>query len=214
MAVLHDNRNMRPDLLNDIPENVDDIFANADAEMAKQRQEQLFAPKKKRIDWRKRMRQTTIITTVVALCFLIVAGVWAAKLAHNTMVSEVQTHVLREVRKMKANIENKEEAELTAEDLFMMEVFEILPEEDIVTIIQNATSVEELISFLQNPDMDFSRFLTSEQKLQLEDALNRYAEYVGTQMQEYEKNMVTESLNTETPTENSANSSELTPGVE
>ena len=115
-------------------------------------------------------------------------------MARNTMVSEVQTQVLKEVRQMKSSIAAKSESELTDEDRFMLEIFDVLTEEEICNIIQTATSTEEIINFLIEPNLDFSRYLTIEQKIALEDISNRYAEKIGTEIVEYEKNMEEEEL--------------------
>lgn len=211
MPILHDNRNMRPDLLNNTVEDVDDIFANADAEMAKQRQKQLFSPKKKSFNWRKRLKQITIVVSILALIFIIFAGIFAAKIAHRTAVSEVKTQVLYEVAKMKNNIAAKDESELTKEDLFMLEVFEILSEEDIANIIETATSVEEIIYFLQNANIDISKYLTADQKLQLEDAMTRYAEGLGTQIEEFEQSIEPEESVAEDNETSTATTIEVSP---
>lgn len=194
MPILHDNRNMRPDLLQDKTESVDDIFALADKEMQQQRQSQLFTPKKKRIYWKSVLKKVSVVTVIFAIIILCLAGVWSFKMARNTMVSEVQTQVLKEVRQMKSSIAAKSESELTDEDRFMLEIFDVLTEEEICNIIQTATSTEEIINFLIEPNLDFSRYLTIEQKIALEDISNRYAEKIGTEIVEYEKKMEEEEL--------------------
>ena len=51
MPILHDNRNMRPDLLNESTESVDDIFSAADANMAQQRQKMMTVKPNPFKDW-------------------------------------------------------------------------------------------------------------------------------------------------------------------
>lgn len=190
MPVLHDNRNMRPDLLRENEPSVDDIFANADAKMEQQRKDSFYKVKRKRIDWRKKIKTAAIITSIAALIVIVAGGIWTAKLAHNTMVTEVQTQVFKEVAKMKADIAAKDESELTEEDYFLLEVFEILPDEDIAKIIQTATSPSEIIQFMQNPTLDMSKYLTIEQRVQLEALMEKYAIKVGTRIEEVEQQLI------------------------
>ena len=190
MPVLHDNRNMRPDLLRENEPSVDDIFANADAKMEQQRRDSFYKVQRKRIDWRKKIKTAAIITSIAALIVIVAGGIWTAKLAHNTMVTEVQTQVFKEVAKMKADIAAKDESELTEEDYFLLEVFEILPDEDIAKIIQTATSPSEIIQFMQNPTLDMSKYLTIEQRVQLEALMEKYAIKVGTRIEEVEQQLI------------------------
>lgn len=190
MPILHDNRNMRPDLLRENEPSVDDIFANADAKMEQQRRDSFYKVQRKRIDWRKRIKTAAIITSIAALIVIVAGGIWTAKLAHNTMVTEVQTQVFKEVAKMKADIAAKDESELTEEDYFLLEVFEILPDEDIAKIIQTATSPSEIIQFMQNPTLDMSKYLTIEQRVQLEALMEKYAIKVGTRIEEVEQQLI------------------------
>ena len=212
MPILHDNRNMRPDLLRENEPSVDDIFANADAKMEQQRRDSFYKVQRKRIDWRKKIKTAAIITSIAALIVIVAGGIWTAKLAHNTMVTEVQTQVFKEVAKMKADIAAKDESELTEEDYFLLEVFEILPDEDIAKIIQTATSPSEIIQFMQNPTLDMSKYLTIEQRVQLEALMEKYAIKVGTRIEEVEQQLIEaeQALQEQAQTEGATEATEAT----
>ena len=81
MPILHDNRNMRPDLLDTPVESVDDIFSAADANMESQRQKQLFAPVRKKTNWKKKIKRTIIGAIVFAVVLFLIVGIISAKMA-------------------------------------------------------------------------------------------------------------------------------------
>lgn len=186
MPILHDNRNMRPDLLDAPTESVEDIFAKADSEMNDLRQKQLFVPSKKRKNWKKKIKRTFVISTSVFILIALVGGFFAAKYAYDMAVNEVQTQVLQTVHDLKTNLNKKDEAELTPDELFLLQAFEILSDDDIASIVQSATSIEEIIYIFKTNSLDINRYLTPEKQKQLEDLLLEYAQDLETRIEELE----------------------------
>ena len=99
MPILHDNRNMRPDLLNESTESVDDIFSAADANMAQQRQKMMTVKPNPFKDWRRKMKRFYTVTAILAIICLIASGIWGLKIAHQTTVLEMETQILFEIKK-------------------------------------------------------------------------------------------------------------------
>ena len=187
MPIVHDNRNMRPDLVEPPVANVDDIFAAADAQMEQQRQKQMFTPSRKKIQWKKRIKRTVIATGLLSVLIIIISGILAANYSYNLMVEELQTQVLAEVTNIKSTLAAKEEAELTEEDLLMLAIFDIISEEDIVRMVDSATSIEEIIYMIRTQNVDINRYLTLEQQKELEEVLTQYAKDLEVRAQELEQ---------------------------
>lgn len=204
MPILHDNRNMRPDLLGKPTEDIDDIFASADAQMEQQRQKQLFQPSKKRINWKKKIKQSMTMSIILIILILIGVGLIIAQHSYTTVVNELQSQVLIEVSKIKTNINAKDESELTEEDRLMLSIFEVLSDEDIARIVKSATSVEEIIYIIKNETLDINRYLTPDQQKQLETLLLEYAEDLEARAEQLEQEAADETesiIETECPTE-------------
>ena len=187
MLIVHDNRNMRPDLVEPPVANVDDIFAAADAQMEQQRRKQMFTPSRKKIQWKKRIKRTVIATGLLSVLIIIISGILAANYSYNLMVEELQTQVLAEVTNIKSTLAAKEEAELTEEDLLMLAIFDIISEEDIVRMVDSATSIEEIIYMIRTQNVDINRYLTLEQQKELEEVLTQYAKDLEVRAQELEQ---------------------------
>lgn len=187
MPIVHDNRNMRPDLVEPPVANVDDIFAAADAQMEQQRRKQMFTPSRKKIQWKKRIKRTVIATGLLSVLIIIISGILAANYSYNLMVEELQTQVLAEVTNIKSTLAAKEEAELTEEDLLMLAIFDIISEEDIVRMVDSATSIEEIIYMIRTQNVDINRYLTLEQQKELEEVLTQYAKDLEVRAQELEQ---------------------------
>lgn len=187
MPIVHDNRNMRPDLVEPPVANVDDIFAAADAQMEQQRRKQMFTPSRKKIQWKKRIKKTVIATGLLSVLIIIISGILAAKYSYNLMVEELQTQVLAEVTNIKSTLAAKEESELTEEDLLMLAIFDIISEEDIVRMVDSATSIEEIIYMIRTQNVDINRYLTLEQQKELEELLTQYAKDLEVRAQELEQ---------------------------
>lgn len=187
MPIVHDNRNMRPDLVEPPVANVDDIFAAADAQMEQQRRKQMFTPSRKKIQWKKRIKRTVIATGLLSVLIIIISGILAAKYSYNLMVEELQTQVLAEVTNIKSTLAAKEESELTEEDLLMLAIFDIISEEDIVRMVDSATSIEEIIYMIRTQNVDINRYLTLEQQKELEELLTQYAKDLEVRAQELEQ---------------------------
>lgn len=187
MPIVHDNRNMRPDLVEPPVANVDDIFAAADAQMEQQRRKQMFTPSRKKIQWKKRIKRTVIATGLLSVLIIIISGILAAKYSYNLMVEELQTQVLAEVTNIKSTLAAKEESELTEEDLLMLAIFDIISEEDIVRMVESATSIEEIIYMIRTQNVDINRYLTLEQQKELEEVLTQYAKDLEVRAQELEQ---------------------------
>ena len=199
MPIVHDNRNMRPDLVEPPVANVDDIFAAADAQMEQQRRKQMFTPSRKKIQWKKRIKKTVIATGLLSVLIIIISGILAAKYSYNLMVEELQTQVLAEVTNIKSTLAAKEESELTEEDLLMLAIFDIISEEDIVRMVDSATSIEEIIYMIRTQNVDINRYLTLEQQKELEEVLTQYAKDLEVRVQELEQQSleVAETISTE-----------------
>lgn len=199
MPIVHDNRNMRPDLAEPPVANVDDIFAAADAQMEQQRRKQMFTPSRKKIQWKKRIKRTIIATGLLSVLIIIISGILAANYSYNLMVEELQTQVLAEVTNIKSTLAAKEEAELTEEDLLMLAIFDIISEEDIVRMVDSATSIEEIIYMIRTQNVDINRYLTLEQQKELEEVLTQYAKDLEVRAQELEQQSVeaAETISTE-----------------
>lgn len=199
MPIVHDNRNMRPDLVEPPVANVDDIFAAADAQMEQQRRKQMFTPSRKKIQWKKRIKKTVIATGLLSVLIIIISGILAAKYSYNLMVEELQTQVLAEVTNIKSTLAAKEESELTEEDLLMLAIFDIISEEDIVRMVDSATSIEEIIYMIRTQNVDINRYLTLEQQKELEEILTQYAKDLEVRAQELEQQSleVAETISTE-----------------
>lgn len=187
MPIVHDNRNMRPDLVEPPVANVDDIFAAADAQMEQQRRKQMFTPSRKKIQWKKRIKRTVIATGLLSVLIIIISGILAANYSYNLMVEELQTQVLAEVTNIKSTLAAKEESELTEEDLLMLAIFDIISEEDIVRMVDSATSIEEIIYMIRTQNVDINRYLTLEQQKELEEVLMQYAKDLEVRAQELEQ---------------------------
>lgn len=187
MPIVHDNRNMRPDLVEPPVANVDDIFAAADAQMEQQRRKQMFTPSRKKIQWKKRIKRTVIATGLLSVLIIIISGILAANYSYNLMVEELQTQVLAEVTNIKSTLAAKEESELTEEDLLLLAIFDIISEEDIVRMVDSATSIEEIIYMIRTQNVDINRYLTLEQQKELEELLTQYAKDLEVRAQELEK---------------------------
>lgn len=187
MPIVYDNRNMRPDLVEPPVANVDDIFAAADAQMEQQRRKQMFTPSRKKIQWKKRIKRTVIATGLLSVLIIIISGILAANYSYNLMVEELQTQVLAEVTNIKSTLAAKEESELTEEDLLMLAIFDIISEEDIVRMVESATSIEEIIYMIRTQNVDINRYLTLEQQKELEEVLTQYAKDLEVRAQELEQ---------------------------
>jgi hypothetical protein len=199
MPIIHDNRNMRPDLVEPPVANVDDIFAAADTQMEQQRRKQMFTPSRKKIQWKKRIKRTVIATGLLSVLIIIISGILAANYSYNLMVEELQTQVLAEVTNIKSTLAAKEESELTEEDLLMLAIFDIISEEDIVRMVDSATSIEEIIYMIRTQNVDINRYLTLEQQKELEEVLTQYAKDLEVRAQELEQQSLeaTETISTE-----------------
>lgn len=193
MPILHDNRNMRPDLLDNPIEQVDEIFAVADAQMESQRKKQTFTPSPKK-QWKKRIKRIFRVTFFLTVLVLIVVGVVAVRYTYKTVVSEMQSQVISEVHDLQVSLSTKDPETLTEEDLLLLEIFKIISEEDIEHIIQSATSVEELIQIMQTSQLDFNKYLSPEKQAQLETLFLEYAQRIEKRLEEE----CTESQPTET----------------
>ena len=212
MPILHDNRNMRPDLTGVPVEDVDDIFASADAQMEQLRQKQMFTPNRKKIQWKKRFKRTITITIILSLLVLLIGGFIAARYSYNLMVLEIQTQVLDEVTQMKTALAEKEESELTEEDLLMLGLFEIISDEDILRMVESATSIEEIIHLLKTQNLDINRYLTPAQQKELDALFIEYAEGLQPRIEEWEAELNTEpTQETTTETQSSESNTETTP---
>ncbi len=207
MPIVHDNRNMRPDLVEPPVANVDDIFAAADAQMEQQRRKQMFTPSRKKIQWKKRIKRTVIATGLLSVLIIIISGILAANYSYNLMVEELQTQVLAEVTNIKSTLAAKEESELTEEDLLMLAIFDIISEEDIVRMVDSATSLEEIIYLIRTQNLDINRYLTLEQQKELEELFTQYAKDLEVRAQELEQ----QSLET---TETISTGETLSPNIE
>lgn len=192
MAILHDNRNMRPDLLDKPEENVDDIFAAADAQMKEQQQKRLFTPNLKKIKWKKRLKRTAIWSVVFVVLVLLGLGVFAVRMSYITFKSEVKIQTLASVRELKNTIDSKAESELTQEERLARDIFKIVTEEDIANMLDTATSVEELITVFRTQTIDINNYLTFEQQRALEQLMLTYAEDLNKRAEEMEASIAAE----------------------
>ena len=192
MAILHDNRNMRPDLLDKPEENVDDIFAAADAQMKEQQQKRLFTPNLKKIKWKKRLKRTAIWSVVFVVLILLGLGVFAVRMSYITFKSEVKIQTLASVRELKNTIDSKPESELTQEERLARDIFKIVTEEDIANMLDTATSVEELITVFRTQTIDINNYLTLEQQRALEQLMLTYAEDLNQRAEEMEASLAAE----------------------
>lgn len=192
MAILHDNRNMRPDLLDKPEENVDDIFAAADAQMKEQQQKRLFTPNLKKIKWKKRLKRTAIWSVVFVVLVLLGLGVFAVRMSYITFKSEVKIQTLASVRELKNTIDGKPESELTQEERLARDIFKIVTEEDIANMLDTATSVEELITVFRTQTIDINNYLTLEQQRALEQLMLTYAEDLNKRAEEMEASLAAE----------------------
>lgn len=192
MAILHDNRNMRPDLLDKPEENVDDIFAAADAQMKEQQQKRLFTPNLKKIKWKKRLKRTAIWSIVFVVLVLLGLGVFAVRMSYITFKSEVKIQTLESVRELKNTIDSKSESELTQEERLARDIFKIVTEEDIANMLDTATSVEELITVFRTQTIDINNYLTLEQQRALEQLMLTYAEDLNKRAEEMEASLAAE----------------------
>ena len=192
MAILHDNRNMRPDLLDKPEENVDDIFAAADAQMKEQQQKRLFTPNLKKIKWKKRLKRTAIWSVVFVVLVLLGLGVFAVRMSYVTFKSEVKIQTLASVRELKNTIDSKSESELTQEERLARDIFKIVTEEDIANMLDTATSVEELITVFRTQTIDINNYLTLEQQRALEQLMLTYAEDLNKRAEEMEASLAAE----------------------
>jgi hypothetical protein len=94
---------------------------------------------------------------------------------------------LAEVTNIKFTLAAKEESELTEEDLLMLAIFDIISEEDIVRMVDSATSIEEIIYMIRTQNVDINRYLTLEQQKELEEVLTQYAKDLEVRAQELEQ---------------------------
>ena len=128
------------------------------------------------------------------------------------MVLEIQTQVLDEVTQMKTALAEKEESELTEEDLLMLGLFEIISDEDILRMVESATSIEEIIHLLKTQNLDINRYLTPAQQKELDALFIEYAEGLQPRIEEWEAELNTEpTQETTTETQSSEPNTETTP---
>lgn len=183
---------MRPDLLDKPEENVDDIFAAADAQMKEQQQKRLFTPNLKKIKWKKRLKRTAIWSVVFVVLVLLGLGVFAVRMSYITFKSEVKIQTLASVRELKNTIDGKPESELTQEERLARDIFKIVTEEDIANMLDTATSVEELITVFRTQTIDINNYLTLEQQRALEQLMLTYAEDLNKRAEEMEASLAAE----------------------
>ena len=183
---------MRPDLLDKPEENVDDIFAAADAQMKEQQQKRLFTPNLKKIKWKKRLKRTAIWSVVFVVLVLLGLGVFAVRMSYITFKSEVKIQTLASVRELKNTIDSKAESELTQEERLARDIFKIVTEEDIANMLDTATSVEELITVFRTQTIDINNYLTFEQQRALEQLMLTYAEDLNKRAEEMEASLAAE----------------------
>ena len=183
---------MRPDLLDKPEENVDDIFAAADAQMKEQQQKRLFTPNLKKIKWKKRLKRTAIWSVVFVVLVLLGLGVFAVRMSYITFKSEVKIQTLASVRELKNTIDSKAESELTQEERLARDIFKIVTEEDIANMLDTATSVEELITVFRTQTIDINNYLTFEQQRALEQLMLTYAEDLNKRAEEMEASIAAE----------------------
>lgn len=208
MPILYDNRNQNPENQSQKEVDIDAIFAEADAKIAEQNKKSVFTPKKKKFNFFKSMKRLIIWSIVITIVALIVTGVFAGYKAYHLMKSELKNTVVNTINDLRVQIDEKSEDELTEEEKLLKEMLAIITEDDIQRMIDQATSIEEILNILETENITASDYLTEEQQKQLEELFTEYLTNLEQRIEESEAAETIENTESSTSTDATESSTE------
>ena len=174
MNITNDQRNRSYESEEVQKATIDDIFAQADLDIQNQ-QEQLEHGNFKRRNFAKKAKRrlTGLLVTSLILIFiiLVIAGAVTVKVG----IEQMRLAAYNALIDARNSVLAIDEEDMTVDEYYAKEFMNIITEEDIRIMVENATSLGEIYNLMQGENLSANKYLSPEKIAAVESLFEEYS---------------------------------------